>query len=290
MSPSVNPATVSWMARAACALWVLGVGATVLPAQAAPLFESRDDLTAQADLRRLAEAEQHYWTEHRTYTRSFAELSPTPFEPRKEIFVQVEIADDKTFRAIAMPRRSTTARVFALVATEGQGSVIELGEEEVSAYVLGALKAIRKDQTLKLMLATVCTVSLIGLAVYGMVMHQRQEAGRWRATIPYLLGLIPLYMTLILSTYVDEHTYIGPLVIGMAGAGVLAGLLSIVFGVIALWQLVTQDEGFQLRRLALVGVLCAVLGMISPFYTFYPHLPWIGELTTRPASHRILPP
>jgi hypothetical protein len=45
-----------------------------------------------------------------------------------------------------------------------------------------------------------------------------------------------------------------------------------------------------LRRLVLVGVLFSLLGLISPFYTFYPHLPWIGELTTRQAPHRILPP
>jgi hypothetical protein len=97
-------------------------------------------------------------------------------------------------------------------------------------------------------------------------------------------------LTLILSTYVDEDTYIGPLVLGMAGAGALAGLLAVLSGVAVLWQLIEQDKGFQLRRMALIGVLCALLGIISPFYTYYPHLPWIGELTTREAPHRILPP
>jgi len=221
---------------------------------------------------------------------SFAELGPAPFEPSNEVYVQVEVANEKSFRAIAMPRRSTTARVFALVATEGRGAITELDDEEVSTYVLGALKTIQRDQALKLSMAIVFSLASGGLAVYGMIMHRRREPGQWKATIPYFLGLVTLYITLLLSRYVDEDTYIGPLVLGMAGAGALAGLLSIFFGVMALWQLVAQDESFQLRRLALVGVLFAVLGMVSPFYTFYPHLPWIGELTTRPAAHRILPP
>ncbi|MEW6324181.1 MAG: hypothetical protein AB1515_02220 [Nitrospirota bacterium] len=277
--------TAALLAIGWCGAWLL---APAPHAEAMELFETSQDRAAQADLRRLAEAEHRHWTDHGAYAVSFADLGPEPFEPAKDVYVQVEVADDKNFRAIAMPRNSTTARVFALVGTEGRQRIIELDDEEVSAYVLGALKPIKRDQALKSTLAAFFTLGWLGLVVYGVIMHGR--GGRWSATLPYFFGLVPLYVTLILSTYVDEHTYIGPLVIGMAGAGALAGLLSVFFGVRTLWRLLTQDEGYQLRRLALVGVMFAILGMISPFYTFYPYLPWIGDLTTRPAAHRILPP
>ena len=76
----------------------------------------------------------------------------------------------------------------------------------------------------------------------------------------------------------------------MAGAGAVAALASIGWGAVALWQLVTQHDGFHLRRLALAGVLFSILGIVSPFYTFYPHLPWIGDIATRAAPHRLLAP
>jgi len=260
------------------------------PAQASPLFETRADRAAQADLRRLAEAENRYWTDHHTYTVAFADLGPTPFEATKEIYVQVETADRSHFRAIAMPRESHTARVFALEAKEGQATVKELNDNEVSTYVLGALRKIKSAEQLKLSLAAFATLGLIGLLIYGIIIHRKGAPGQWQASAPYFLGLIPLYVTLILSTFVDEHTYVGPLVLGMAAAGALGSLSSIVMGVMTLWRSTTREESFQFRRLALVGVLFAVLGIVSPFYTFYPHLPWIGDWTSRPTAHHILPP
>jgi hypothetical protein len=263
---------------------------TATPAQAAPLFETRGDRAAQADLRRLAEAETRYWTDHQTYIESFADLGPTPFEATKGIYLQVETADRTHFRAVAMPRESHTARVFALEAKEGQATVKELGGKEVSTYVLGALKKIQGAERLKLSLAAFSTLGLIGLLVYGILIHRKGAPGQWRASAPYFLGLVPLYVTLILSTFVDEHTYIGPLVLGMAVVGAIGSLSSIVMGTITLWRSITHEEGFHFRRLALIGVLFAVVGIVSPFYTFYPHLPWIGDWASRPSAHRILPP
>ncbi len=271
-------------------LLLLPIAGALTAASAAPLFETQDDRAAQDDLRRLGNAEQRYWTDHGTYIIAFQELSPAPFEPTPTVYVQVEHADAKSFRAVAMPRSSTTARVFVLEAKDGHGTVIELGDDQATDYILGALKKIRADQMTKLTLAMVMTLAVLGLLIYGIILHRKIGAGRWMASPPYFLGLIPLYVTLILSTYVDAHTYIGPLVLVMAGMGALAAFVSIGWGTVALWQLVTQDEGFHLRRLALVGVLCSVLGIVSPFYTFYPNLPFIGEFTNRPDAHRLLPP
>ncbi len=268
----------------------LWLGPVVSSAQATPLFETRGDRAALADLQRLAEAENRYWAEHQTYTVSFADLGPTPFEPTKDIYVQVEAATQTRFRAIAMPRESHTARVFSLEAKNGQGTATELNTDEVSTYVLGALKPIRGAEALKRLLAALSTLGLAGMIIYGMIIHRKGKAGQWRASMPYFLGLVPLYVTLILSTYVDEHTYIGPLVLGMAVTGAITSASSILLGIITLWQSIALDDGFQFRRLALMGVLFALLGIVSPFYTFYPHLPWIGDLTSRPAAHRILPP
>lgn len=268
-------------------LWLIHSTAS---AQAAPLFETRGDRAAQADLRRLAEAENRYWTQHHTYIVAFSDLGPTPFEATEDIYVQVETADGTHFRAIAMPRESHTARVFALEAKAGRATVKELNDDEVSNYVFGALRKIRSAERLQWFLASFSTLGLIGLLIYGIIIHRKGAPGQWRASAPYFLGLIPLYVTLILSTFVDENTYAGPLVLGMAVAGVIGSLSSIAIGVTTLWRSIAREVGFQFRRLALVGVLFAVVGIIGPFYTFYPHLPWIGDLTSRPSAHRILPP
>ncbi|HUJ80211.1 MAG TPA: type IV pilin protein [Nitrospiria bacterium] len=259
-------------------------------AHAGALFETSADRAAQDDLQRLAQAEGRYWTNHHAYTGVFADLGPPTFEATKGIYLQVETATPSQFRAIAMPRESHSARVFALEANGGKATVKELDDNEVSTYVFGALKMIRSTQRMKLSLAAFSSAGLLGLLIYGARLHRKGAAGQWRASAPYFLGLIPLYVTLILSTFVDEHTYIGPLVLVMAVAGVLGGLSSIIIGVVTLWQSITQERDFHFRRLALVGILFAVLGLVSPFYTFYPHLPWIGELTTRPSAHHILPP
>jgi len=261
-----------------------------LPAQAATLFETSADRAARTDLQRLEQAESRYWTEHHAYTGVFSDLGPPTFEATKGIYLQVETADQTHFRAVAMPRESHTARVFALEANGGKSAVKELEEKEVSTYVLGALQKIRSSQRLKLSLAAFSTAGLLGLLIYGVILHQRGVAGQWRASAPYFLGLVPLYVTLILSTFVDELTYIGPLVLGMAVAGVIGGVSSILIGIVTLWQSITQKRDFHFLRLALVGILFAVLGIVSPFYTFYPHLPWIGDLTSRPSAHQIFPP
>jgi hypothetical protein len=286
---SLHPFPSLWKPLFVVSLGLWLVHGTAL-AQAAPLFETRGDRAAQADLQRLAEAENRYWTEHHTYIAAFSDLGPTPFEATQDIYVQVETADGTHFRAVAMPRESHTARVFALEAKEGRAIVKELNDDEVSNYVLGALRKIRSAERLQLFLAGFATLGLIGLLIYGIIIHRKGAPGQWRASAPYFLGLIPLYVTLILSTFVDEHTYAGPLVLGMAVAGVIGSLSSIAIGVTTLWRSITREEGFQFRRLALIGVLFAVVGIVGPFYTFYPHLPWIGDLTSRPSAHRILPP
>jgi hypothetical protein len=282
------------LAALAAPLLAVGLGLSLLavptPAQASQLFETRGDRSAQADLERLAEAENRYWTEHQTYVEAFDQLGPPAFKATKDIYLQVEIANRSHFRAVAMPRESHTARVFALEADNGLGLVTEMEGKEVSTYVLGALKTIRSTERLKRSLAAFSTLGLIGLLIYGMLIHRKGVPGQWRASAPYFLGLVPLYVTLILSTFVDEHTYVGPLIIGMAVTGAVASLASIILGTITLWRSLTTEEGFHFRRLALVGVLFAVVGIVSPFYTFYPHLPWIGELTTGPSAHRIMPP
>jgi len=260
------------------------------PAQGAPLFESRDDRAAQSDLQRLSEAEHRYWAANGRYTVSFAELSTPPFDATPAVYLQVETANQHHFRAIAMPRLSTTARVFALEASDGASLVSEMTDEEVSTYVLGALRPIRHDQLVKRSLTTLFTVSVFGLAVYGFLLHRRGGPGHWKVSLPYFLGLSTIYATLILSTYIDDHTYIGPLVLAMAGIGAASGTLGIAAGTVALWQTVVEEHTFHLRRMALVGVLLALLGLISPFYTFYHYLPWIGDLTERSTGHRLLPP
>jgi hypothetical protein len=282
------------LATLAAPLLAVGLGLSLLavptPAQASQLFETRGDRSAQADLERLAEAENRYWTEHQTYVEAFDQLGPPAFKATKGIYLQVEIANRSHFRAVAMPRESHTARVFALEADNGLGLVTEMEGKEVSTYVLGALKTIRSAEQLKRSLAAFSTLGLIGLLIYGMLIHRKGVPGQWRASAPYFLGLVPLYVTLILSTFVDEHTYVGPLIIGMAVAGAVASLASIILGTVTLWRSLTTEEGFHFRRLALVGVLFAVVGIVSPFYTFYPHLPWIGKLTSGPSAHRIMPP
>ena len=259
-------------------------------ASAEPFFETLEDRTAFSDLKRLAEAENQYWNDHGAYTRSFDDLGPTPFEPTKGTYLEIEQADETKLRAISMPRASTTARVFVLEAIEGRRHIDEMDEREVQDYVLGALSTLRQNKRLKLSLSMLFTLAVAGLCAYGVVMHRRGKQGQWMASAPYFLSLLTLYVTLILSTYVDEHTYIRPLIFWIAIAGAISALLSIGLGLTSLWKLVTQDEGFQLRRLALIGVLFSLLGIVSPFYTYYPHLPVIGEITTRSSAHRILPP
>ncbi|NIQ03787.1 MAG: hypothetical protein GWM98_28440, partial [Nitrospinaceae bacterium] len=106
------------------------------------------------------------------------------------VYLEIESAGKDKYRAISLPAESTTARVFAY--DTQNGGFYEMGEEEVSHYVLGSLNHIRQKQKEKTVVDYLSAAMVICLAWFGlrMFLRYRKHGNGW-VWWPYFLSILP---------------------------------------------------------------------------------------------------
>ncbi|MEE9258169.1 MAG: hypothetical protein V3U37_01395, partial [Nitrospinaceae bacterium] len=110
------------------------------------IFETSADVQARQALWDLMEIQDNYRAENGRYARNLIQIEKYNLKYHTGIvYVEIESADNDQYRAVALPAESTTARVFAY--DTNRGGFYEMGDEEVSQYVLGALNYIRGEQS-----------------------------------------------------------------------------------------------------------------------------------------------
>lgn len=109
------------------------------------IFEVDADVQARQALWDLMAIQDKFYQENQRYATGHAELEKYNLKYHTGIvYMEIEKAGKDTYRAISLPAESTTARVFAYDSDEG--GFYEMQEEEVSRYVLGALRHIRDEK------------------------------------------------------------------------------------------------------------------------------------------------
>jgi hypothetical protein len=109
------------------------------------IFEIDADVQARQALLDLMKIQEKFYQENKRYATGFADISKYNLEYHSGIvYMEIESAGTDKYRAVALPAESTTARVFAY--DSDQGGFYEMEEDEVSRYVLGALRAIREQK------------------------------------------------------------------------------------------------------------------------------------------------
>jgi hypothetical protein len=109
------------------------------------IFEIDADVQARQALLDLVKIQEKFYQENKRYANSHAEVAKYDLKYHSGIvYMEIESAGKDKFRAVALPAESTTARVFAY--DSDQGGFYEMEEDEVSRYVLGALRAIRDQK------------------------------------------------------------------------------------------------------------------------------------------------
>ncbi len=109
------------------------------------IFEVDADVQARQALQDLMAIQDKFYQENQRYATGHAEIEKYNLKYHTGIvYLEIETAGKDGYRAVALPAESTTARVFAH--DSDQGGFYEMDEDEVSRYVLGALKHIRDEK------------------------------------------------------------------------------------------------------------------------------------------------
>ena len=167
------------------------------------IFESNQDAQARQALQDLMAIQDQFHKENKRYAKNLLEIQKYNLEYHNGIvYLEIESAGKDKYRAISLPAESLTARVFAF--DTSKGGYYEMGEEEVSKYVLGALNHIRKEQREKMIFDYLSAGMLICLFWFGMRMFIRNKESRtgW-VWLPYFLCLAPLAMAMLTLNHMD---------------------------------------------------------------------------------------
>ena len=194
-------------------LWAL-ILVLVSLAACKPVFETDRDVQARQALFDLMEIQESFRGENQRYARNLVEIGKYNLKYHTGIvYMEIEKASKDGYRAISLPAESTTARVFSY--DSDKGGFYEMGDDEISNYVLGSLNHIRKINTnLKVIdfLSSALAVFLLGLGVATVIRHK----GKGRAVLlPYFLCLIPLFWAMMTQNHMNDEIVVPPHLLGV---------------------------------------------------------------------------
>lgn len=217
------------------------------------IFETSADVQARQALWDLMKVQEKYHQDNKRYARNLVQIKDYNLKYHTGIvYLEIEAADQEKYRAVALPAESTTARVFAY--DTDKGGFYEMDEEEVSEYVLGALKHIREKRG-KEDLNDLLTLFLLG----GFILLGVRFTGSYgdRAHRPVLysffLSIFSLGWALALLNHFDKNIVFSTLMMAFTCASLLVAVISLA---LAFRWLRTVSE----KPEALIGMMvCTVI-------------------------------
>ena len=168
-----------------------------------PVFETDRDIQARQALFDLMKIQESFHGENQRYARNLVEIGKYNLKYHTGIvYLEIEKASKDGYRAISLPAESTTARVFSY--DSDKGGFYEMEGDEVSRYVLGALRHIR-DQNRKKDIHELIAWILIGaMGFLGLRFFSRYQSQENNPVIwAYILCLPPLGWSVALLGNMD---------------------------------------------------------------------------------------
>ena len=156
------------------------------------IFEVDADVQARQALLDLMKIQEKFYQENKRYATRFGEIEKYNLKYHSGIvYLEIESAGKDTYRAISLPAESTTARVFSY--DSNQGGFYEMEGEEVSKYVLGALRHIRVQKQEKDLIELTGWMMMAGMCFLGLRFFSRYRCKENNPALwAYILCLPPL--------------------------------------------------------------------------------------------------
>ncbi len=193
-------------------------------------FENDLDFQAQKALKDLMKIQESFYAENQRYARNLVEIEKYNLKYHNGlVYLEIESAGKDQYRAITLPAESTTARVFAF--DTSKGGFYEMDDIEVSQYVLGALKHIRKEQSDKRISAYAFYLLLAVLFVLGIRLHSRfRESKNQPVFAAFYLSLLPLTWSFSVLNYMSKDIVFGSSLSGLSVAAFAVAVLTLLIG------------------------------------------------------------
>ena len=194
------------------------------------IFEVDADVQARQALLDLVKIQEKFYQENKRYATGHAEIEKYNLKYHSGIvYLEIESAGKDTFRAVSLPAESTTARVFAY--DSDQGGFYEMEEEEVSRYVLGALRAIRDEKHKKELNEVTGWILMSGMGFLGLRFFSRYRSkennpGIWA----YILCLPAMGWAVALLSKMDTNIVFTSSIGQTTWAGLVLALIALGLG------------------------------------------------------------
>jgi len=194
------------------------------------IFEVDADVQARQALLDLMAIQDKFYQENQRYATSHAEIEKYGLKYHTGIvYLEIETAGKDKYRAVSLPAESTTARVFAYDSDEG--GFYEMADEEVSRYVLGALKHIRDEKHKKDLNELTGWLLMGGMSFLGLRFFARYRSPENNAAIwAYILCLPAMGWAVALLGNVEGNIIFTTTIAQISWVGIAIALLALGLG------------------------------------------------------------
>ncbi|MBC8287322.1 MAG: hypothetical protein H8E42_07595 [Nitrospinae bacterium] len=203
------------------------------------IFEVDADVQARQALLDLMEIQDKFYQENQRYATGHAEIEKYNLKYHSGIvYLEIESAGKDGYRAVSLPAESTTARVFAH--DSDQGGFYEMEEDEVSRYVLGALKHIRDEKHKKDLNELTGWLLMGGMSFLGLRFFSRHRSPENNTAIwAYILCLPAMGWAVALLGNVEGNVVFTHNIAMLTWVGLAIALLA--FGLGSSWLIKNKN-------------------------------------------------
>jgi hypothetical protein len=196
------------------------------------IFEVDADVQARQALLDLMTIQDKFYQENHKYATGHAEIEKYDLKYHSGIvYLEIETAGKDGYRAVSLPAESTTARVFAH--DSEQGGFYEMEEDEVSRYVLGALKHIRNEKHKKDLNELTGWILLGGMVFLGLRFYSRYRSSKNNTAIwAYILCLPAMGWAVALLGNMEDNIIFTSTIAQASWAGLAIALMALGMGCI----------------------------------------------------------
>lgn len=243
----------------------------IFTASCSQQFENDLDFQAKKALQDLMKIQESFYTENQRYAHNLVEIEKYNLKYHSGlVYLEIESAGKDQYRAISLPAESTTARVFAF--DTSKGGFYEMDEIEVSQYVLGALKHIRKEQSDKKISSYAFYLLLVALFILAIRLHSRfKESKNKPVFVAFYLSLMPLTWSFYTLNYMSKDIVFSS---SLSGISVAAFAFAVLTLLIDGWWFKrqkifeTSSSLFSLLAMTLIIALFSGGVMVHTFLTY----------------------
>ena len=214
----------------------------------------------------LMAIQDKFYQENQRYATGHAEIEKYNLKYHSGIvYLEIESANKDGYRAVSLPAESTTARVFAY--DSDQGGFYEMEEDEVSRYVLGALKHIRDEKHKKDLNELTGWILMGGMAFIGLRFFARYRSSENNTAIwAYILCLPAMGWAVALLGNMEENVVFTSSIAQTTWAGLAVSLAALGLSCIWLKKNISHHPPAPLISLLICTLAISLLSAGSMVY------------------------